>query len=168
MSSPTKQVSVRRLPPLPNQIVLRNNAPNDNSRNGICVKGKASSGISDMQVKEYLMTHTHLVEDFIMTETSQEQLERWLIRKTQALQQVDVSGGDAMRPSLSKWKFCVHTDKRKMLQQLTRDINQHPKKVRVMHELVKSVAAGKCFIQEASTGNVDWLHHGCYVCAALQ
>lgn len=141
MSSPTKQVSVRRLPPLPNQIVLRNNAPNDNSRSGICVKGKASSGISDMQVKEYLMTHTHLVEDFIMTETSQEQLERWLIRKTQALQQVDVSGGDGMRPSLSKWKFCVHTDKRKMLQQLTRDINQHPKKVRVMHELVKSVAA---------------------------
>ena len=54
------------------------------------------AGISDMQVKEYLMTHTHLVEDFIMTETSQEQLERWLIRKTQALQQVDVSGGDGM------------------------------------------------------------------------
>jgi len=50
-----------------------------------------------------------------------------------------------------------------MLQQLTRDINQHPKKVRVMHELVKSVAAGKCFIQEASTGNVDWLHHTCSV-----
>ena len=49
-----------------------------------------------MQVKEYLMTHTHLVEDFIMTETSQEQLERWLIRKTQALQQVDVGGGDGM------------------------------------------------------------------------
>lgn len=49
-----------------------------------------------MQVKEYLMTHTHLVEDFIMTETSQEQLERWLIRKTQALQQVDVSGDDGM------------------------------------------------------------------------
>ena len=49
-----------------------------------------------MQVKEYLMTHTHLVEDFIMTETSQEQLERWLIRKTQALQQVTVSGGDGM------------------------------------------------------------------------
>lgn len=65
-------------------------------------------------------------------------------------------------------QFCVHTDKRKMLQQLTKDINQHPKKVRVMHELVKSVAAGKCFIQEASTGNVDWLHHGCYVCAVLQ
>ena len=40
-------------------------------------------------------------------------------------------------------KFCVHTDKRKMLQQLTKDINQQPKKVRVMHELVKSVAAGE-------------------------
>lgn len=39
-------------------------------------------------------------------------------------------------------QFCVHTDKRKMLQQLTKDINQQPKKVRVMHELVKSVAAG--------------------------
>ena len=30
-----------------------------------------------------------------------------------------------------------------MLQQLTKDINQHPKKVRVMYELVKSVAAGE-------------------------
>lgn len=30
-----------------------------------------------------------------------------------------------------------------MLQQLTKDINQQPKKVRVMYELVKSVAAGE-------------------------
>lgn len=50
-----------------------------------------------MQVKEYLMTHTHLLEDFIMTETSQEQLERWLIRKTQAVQQVTASSGDGMQ-----------------------------------------------------------------------
>ena len=37
----------------------------------------------------------------------------------------------------------MHTDKRKMLQKLTKDINQQPKKVRVMYELVKSVAAGQ-------------------------
>lgn len=57
--------------------------------------------------------------------------------------------------SLLGTQFCVHTDKQKMLQQLTRDINQHPKKVRVMYELVKSVAAGKYFIPEDSTSNVD-------------
>lgn len=144
MSSPAKQVSVRRLPPLPNQSTLRNvrdTSANDNSHGGICLKGKVSVGLSDMQVKEYLMTHPNIVEDFIMAETSQEQLERWLIRKTQSLQHITGGGGDGVRPSLSKWKFCVHTDKRKMLQQLTKDINQHPKKVRVMHELVKSVAA---------------------------
>ena len=49
-----------------------------------------------MQVKEYLMTHPNIVEDFIMAETSQEQLERWLIRKTQSLQHITGGGGDGM------------------------------------------------------------------------
>jgi len=46
MSSPTKQVSVRRLPPLPNQITLRNFRENgnvsDESHTGL--KGKPSGG----------------------------------------------------------------------------------------------------------------------------
>jgi len=46
MSSPTKQVSVRRLPPLPNQITLRNFKENgnvsDESHAGL--KGKPSGG----------------------------------------------------------------------------------------------------------------------------
>ncbi|XP_020627425.1 cAMP and cAMP-inhibited cGMP 3',5'-cyclic phosphodiesterase 10A-like [Orbicella faveolata] len=143
MSSPTKQVSVRRLPPLPNQITLRNFRENgnvsDESHTGL--KGKPSGALSEMRVKEYLSANPQVLEDFIMADISQEQLERWLIRKTQAVEPVTGDGNNGVRPSLSKWKFCVHTDKRKMLQQLTKDINQQPKKVRVMYELVKSVAA---------------------------
>jgi len=97
--------------------------------------------LSEMQVKEYLMANPHVLEDFIMADTSQEQLERWLIRKTQSVEHITGGVGNGVRTSLSKWKFCVHTDKRKMLQRLTKDINQQPKKVRVMYELVKSVAA---------------------------
>lgn len=51
MSSPTKQVSVRRLPPLPNQITLRNLRENGNVLNdeshaggGGSLKGKPSGG----------------------------------------------------------------------------------------------------------------------------
>lgn len=142
MSSPTKQVSIRRLPPLPNQLTQRNiretvNSNNENHAGG-SIKTKPSGVLSEMRVKEYLLANPQVLEDFIMADISQEQLERWLIRKTQSTEHIK---GEAVRTSLSKWKFCVHTDKRKMLQQLTKDINQQPKKVRVMHELVKSVAA---------------------------
>jgi len=50
MSSPTKQVSVRRLPPLPNQITLRNFRENTNvvsdetHTGGGSLKGKPSGG----------------------------------------------------------------------------------------------------------------------------
>ena len=47
MSSPTKQVSVRRLPPLPNQVTLRNlkdsGSANEDSHAGN-LKGKPSGG----------------------------------------------------------------------------------------------------------------------------
>ena len=47
MSSPTKQVSVRRLPPLPNQITLRNLKENGNPTEVAqteSLKGKPSGG----------------------------------------------------------------------------------------------------------------------------
>ena len=47
MSSPTKQVSVRRLPPLPNQITLRNLKENGNPTEVAQtenLKGKPSGG----------------------------------------------------------------------------------------------------------------------------
>ena len=47
MSSPTKQVSVRRLPPLPNQITLRNLKENGNANENLhteSLKGKPSGG----------------------------------------------------------------------------------------------------------------------------
>lgn len=54
MSSPTKQVSVRRLPPLPNQITLRNFRENGNVNDethaggGIGLKGKPSGGENNL------------------------------------------------------------------------------------------------------------------------
>lgn len=54
MSSPTKQVSVRRLPPLPNQITLRNvkdhSNPNEDNHGG-SLKGKPSGGSVIFPVK---------------------------------------------------------------------------------------------------------------------
>lgn len=49
MSSPSKQVSVRRLPPLPNQITLRNfrengNVSDESHTGGDSLRGKPSVG----------------------------------------------------------------------------------------------------------------------------
>lgn len=44
--------------------------------------------LSELQVKEYLLANPCILEEFIMANTSQEQLERWLIRKTQSLEHI--------------------------------------------------------------------------------
>ena len=44
--------------------------------------------LSELQVKEYLLANPCILEEFVMANTSQEQLERWLIRKTQSLEHI--------------------------------------------------------------------------------
>merc|ERR550534_344334 len=47
---------------------------------------------------------------------------------------------DNKRLSLSKWKFCVHADKRFLLQELTRGITEGSRKVKVLEQLCASIA----------------------------
>ena len=49
-----------------------------------------------MRVKEYLLANPQVLEDFIMADISQEQLERWLIRKTQSTEHTKGEGSIGM------------------------------------------------------------------------
>lgn len=49
-----------------------------------------------MRVKEYLLANPQVLEDFIMADISQEQLERWLIRKTQSTEHIKGEGSIGM------------------------------------------------------------------------
>ena len=41
------------------------------------------------------------------------------------------------------WQFCVHSDKKKMLEELTNDIHQSPNKQKVLMELANCIASGE-------------------------
>jgi len=92
--------------------------------------------------QDYLLSNPNIIEDFVSKHISQEQIERWLIRKTKANQpnQRVASGGASNNKSLSKWKFCVHKDKRKLLENLTSKICEKKNKGYVLKELAKSIA----------------------------
>ena len=49
-----------------------------------------------MRVKEYLLANPQVLEDFIMADISQEQLERWLIRKTQSVEHITGDGSNGI------------------------------------------------------------------------
>ena len=53
--------------------------------------------LSELLVKEFLVANPGILEDFIMTDVSQEQLERWLIRKTQAAHSIRDVPGNGMQ-----------------------------------------------------------------------
>ncbi|XP_064626928.1 probable 3',5'-cyclic phosphodiesterase pde-5 isoform X4 [Lineus longissimus] len=103
------------------------------------------------QVTSYLQDNPEFLEKYVLSHVSQDQLERWIIRRSHHQKQnkhknsndlsVSEEPNDDRRTSLSKWKFCVHADKRKMLQELTRDIHQHPNKAQVLNELTTCVAS---------------------------
>lgn len=57
--------------------------------------------LSEMRVKEYLIANPQVLEDFIMADISQEQLERWLIRKTQAVEPITGDGNNGNHTSIS-------------------------------------------------------------------
>lgn len=199
MSSPSRQVGNRRLPPLPSgsrhspsyQRVPSghgsspvsakaakghaSNRPSNNHGTGshithidltanfgdgpfrpALVQGKAIANGQEMDeeaVRNFLRANPVFLEDYVMKHVDQDRLERWLIRKTRKLKN---KGGkkpanslghennkqsDPHRPSLSKWKFCVHSDKKKMLEELTNDIHQSPNKQKVLMELANCIAS---------------------------
>ena len=58
--------------------------------------------LSEIRVKEYLLANPHVLENFIMADTSQEQLERWLIRKTQSIEHITGNVGNGTYVLLMK------------------------------------------------------------------
>ncbi|XP_026470475.1 probable 3',5'-cyclic phosphodiesterase pde-5 isoform X2 [Ctenocephalides felis] len=135
---------------------------------GIC-DGSCATDESCNQVTAFLRSRPDFLERYLMEEVELEQLERWMIRKTQRtrkamLQQqsgntpsgkcVDGcndpcaygnSGNNAAakgrKTSLSRWKFCVHADKRQMLQDLTQSLHFRPAKSQVLWELANCISS---------------------------
>lgn len=72
------------------------------------------------QVTSYLESNPEFLENYVLNHVDLETLERWTIRKARHIQKGN--GIVQRKPSLSKWKFCVHADKRAMLQEMTAHI----------------------------------------------
>lgn len=201
MSSPSRQVGNRRLPPLPSgsrysPIYQRasnghgtstvsqakaakgpssNRTSNNHGQSShithidltasfgdgpfrpALVQGKAigngQADVDEEAVRIFLRANPVFLEDYVMKHVDQDRLERWLIRKTRklkikagkkpssSLDHENNKQSDPHRPSLSKWKFCVHSDKKKMLEELTNDIHQSPNKQKVLMELANCIAS---------------------------
>ncbi|KAL1131146.1 hypothetical protein AAG570_012383 [Ranatra chinensis] len=90
-------------------------------------------------VSAFLRDHPDFLERFIMQEVEVEQLERWIIRRTQ--RDKKRAGGAGRKTSLSRWKFCVHADKRQMLQDLTQSLQQRPSMTHVLGELANCICS---------------------------
>ncbi|XP_034233442.1 probable 3',5'-cyclic phosphodiesterase pde-5 isoform X2 [Thrips palmi] len=78
-----------------------------------------------------------------MDELELETLERWIIRKTQRAkkQAQQGAGKNGRKTSLSRWKFCVHADKRQMLQELTQSLQRGPSRAHVLFELAGCISS---------------------------
>lgn len=101
---------------------------------------------ADEQVTQFLAQHPDYLERYVMEEVEVEQLERWIIRKSQRLKKKTMetaasSTRNGRKTSLSRWKFCVHADKRQMLQDLTHSLQQKPTKNHVLWELAHCICS---------------------------
>ncbi|XP_064486459.1 probable 3',5'-cyclic phosphodiesterase pde-5 isoform X3 [Ornithodoros turicata] len=120
--------------PLPSGRIMR-------SCSQSCIQ---DSKMTEEQVTSYLLQNERFLEDFVMNHCELETLERWVIRYTQRLSKKAAQAGGRAPPrktSLSRWKFCVHADKRKMLQELTSSLYLKPSKVHVLSELAATIAS---------------------------
>ncbi|KAF5297415.1 hypothetical protein FQR65_LT01346 [Abscondita terminalis] len=95
------------------------------------------------QVYEYLHSHPDFLENYVLDEVELEQLERWIIRKSQRLKKKPeaTTTKNGRKTSLSRWKFCVHADKRQMLQDLTQSLQLKPTKNQVLWELANCICS---------------------------
>ena len=105
--------------------------------------------LSADQVKDYLKSHSTFLEDYVLENVDREYLERWLIRRTrrEALtkndpEKIHFLEETGRKVSLSRWKFCVHSDKRRMLQSLMASLANPPREPgRILWELASCIAS---------------------------
>ncbi|XP_057307551.1 uncharacterized protein LOC130645549 [Hydractinia symbiolongicarpus] len=158
MSCPSCQVAGRRLPSLPLAYVSKTkiNVGVQNLKRFSLSNGRLSikqidvgelnprctsaDSLEENDLQGYLLENPYLVEEFVMKNVSQEQIERWLIRKCKITGKENANSDEEHnRPSLSKWKFCVHKDKRKLLDSLTEEIHKEKTKNSILLELSKNI-----------------------------
>lgn len=96
-------------------------------------------------MKLYLKSHPEVLEKYILDEDGMEleQLERLMIRRTQRAKKLSQTAGknSARKTSLSRWRFCVHADKRQMLLDLTQSLQLRPTKTHVLWELSSCICS---------------------------
>ncbi|BET02339.1 cAMP and cAMP-inhibited cGMP 3',5'-cyclic phosphodiesterase [Nesidiocoris tenuis] len=103
-----------------------------------------SKDLTEERVAAFLNDNPEFLERYVMEELEIEQLERWIIRRTQRDKkraELNVPGSAGRKTSLSRWKFCVHADKRQMLQDLTQSLQQRPSVVNVLSELASCISS---------------------------
>lgn len=93
--------------------------------------------LNEQEIQVYLRNHPEMLEHFVMDEVELEQLERWMIRRTQKAKKMNYAN---RKTSLSRWRFCVHADKRQMLEQLTQQLQNKPTKAHVLFELASCIS----------------------------
>ncbi|XP_055379719.1 probable 3',5'-cyclic phosphodiesterase pde-5 isoform X2 [Condylostylus longicornis] len=101
-------------------------------------------GISASKVRDFLRDNPDFLEKHVMDEVELELLERWMIRRTQRSRKAttqSLGGLGNRKTSLSRWKFCVHADKRQMLQDLTHSLQLRPTKAHVLWELANCISS---------------------------
>ncbi|XP_024081659.1 probable 3',5'-cyclic phosphodiesterase pde-5 [Cimex lectularius] len=97
------------------------------------------SDLTEARVAGFLRENPDFLEKYVMEELEIEQLERWIIRRTQ--RDKKRAGSAGRKTSLSRWKFCVHADKRQMLQDLTHSLQLRPSVVNVLSELASCISS---------------------------
>ncbi|KAK4288714.1 hypothetical protein Pmani_038268 [Petrolisthes manimaculis] len=101
--------------------------------------------VTGEKVGQYLRAHPEFLEAWLMEQVELETLERWMIRRAQRDKQKALENGTngkiIRKTSLSRWKFCVHADKRKMLQELTSSLHVRPNKPHVLWELAHCISS---------------------------
>lgn len=96
-----------------------------------------TSDFNEEEINFYLRNHPEILEKYLMDEVELEQLERWMIRRTQKAKKMNYAN---RKTSLSRWRFCVHADKRQMLEQLTQQLQMKPTKAHVLFELSSCIS----------------------------
>lgn len=118
------------------------------------------SDLNEKDIQAYLRNHPEALENFLMNELELEELERYMIRRTQKAKKMDYS---SRKTSLSRWRFCVHADKRQMLEQLTHQLQMKPTKAHVLFELSSCISSAvnadgfRLYLVEDAGNNLTFL-----------
>ncbi|XP_050513752.1 probable 3',5'-cyclic phosphodiesterase pde-5 isoform X1 [Diabrotica virgifera virgifera] len=97
--------------------------------------------VTEEQVSAFLAENSKFLEDYIMNKIEIEQIERWIIRKSKISDKTPGTTVQTRKTSLSKWKFCVHADKRQMLKNLTQSLQAKPTQGHVLWELATCISS---------------------------